>query len=805
MRMKSPNLHRQHASTLVVTISVVATILTLLGVAVGYTQHLSRMSDRTRKIAQAMEVGDGHLEYLFTHWRNISRAPGLRYTVGQPMTNFFSTVDYPNAAPVPWTNPTPIPNPWPGTPPTIPRPATTLFPDVPQYDVAQYRIQAVTPMIELDSATGNSTLAVNQFPPAAYGPNTFQYSFFYLASVDITIPALNGNVTAKVRRVFEKKYDNPWTFALFYNDDMELHPSDPLTIDGPIHTNGNLYVGTSNLTVQDSTVATRPPSKVSYAGEYLNGFSPSDTSTHAGGVTKPTFPPKLPPSQDSTYLPFGWNLKLTNEDGSVNNDSYHELIEQFNPCGTAESDPLLEIRYYNQAGMKAVIVNTQLTQASAAGASVITVGNVTGMTANMILQIGNTPERRTIAANGINCTTKQVTLTSALTNAHSTGEAVQTGELTTITANVAAGANEIYVANNNNFVVGDTIRVGTTSPEVRVISNLSGSDRIRFTTNLASAHTTGERVQAGDIIVANAAGTRLTYSGSSGNDRNIYNLVNSLVYPRRSLYDYRENGIAQIADVDINKITVASDGGTITGFNGVFYVADTGAVPHSDPSNAIRRGIRLINGWALPVAAANSNVAGLTVVSENPVYIKGNYNTGATNANPPSNTDPTTASVVSPYTRRPAAVIADAVTVLSSNWSDSYNSGTNISARLAVSTTINSAIVSGIMPSGATLLDGTKAAYSGGAENFIRLLEDWNNNSRVFCYWGSMVQLYQSKQAVTAFNGAGNIFKSPKISRYYWDSGFGKTATSSAQYLGSPPGNLIIAAYLQQQRWYQVY
>jgi hypothetical protein len=44
MRMKSPNLHRQHASTLVVTISVVATILTLLGVAVGYTQHLSRAS-----------------------------------------------------------------------------------------------------------------------------------------------------------------------------------------------------------------------------------------------------------------------------------------------------------------------------------------------------------------------------------------------------------------------------------------------------------------------------------------------------------------------------------------------------------------------------------------------------------------------------------------------------------------------------------------------------------------------------------------------------------------------------------------
>ncbi len=79
-----------------------ATILTLLGAAVGYTQHVSRMSDRSRKIAQAMEVADGHLEYLFTHWRNISRAPALRYTTAQPATNFFFTADYnPGPAPTP--------------------------------------------------------------------------------------------------------------------------------------------------------------------------------------------------------------------------------------------------------------------------------------------------------------------------------------------------------------------------------------------------------------------------------------------------------------------------------------------------------------------------------------------------------------------------------------------------------------------------------------------------------------------------------------------------------------------------------
>jgi hypothetical protein len=771
MRTKLPSPHHQDASTLVVTIAVVATILVLLGSAVAYTQHISRVADRSRKIAQAMEVGDGHLEFLFSHWRNISRAPALRYTYKQPATDFFSTTDYPNAAPVPWTAPSPYPNPWPGTPPVIPRPSSTIFPDVPNYSIAQYRIQAVTPMIDLDN-TGTSTLAPNENPPAAYGPNTYQYSFFYLASVDVTIPALNGNVTAKVRRVFEKKYDNPWTFALFYNDDLELQPDDPLTIDGPIHTNNNLYIGTSKLTVQDSTISTRPPSKVSYAGEYLNGYSPND-GAHGGTVTKPNFPPKLPPAQDSPYLPFGWNLKLQNADGSVNNDSYHELIEQYVSCSTDTSDPLLEVRYYNQAGMKAVIINPPLAANSAAGATVITLGNVTGLAVGMVVQVGTTPEKRTITA--VDCVNKQITLSSALTNPHNSGETVETGELTTLTANVAAGTDEITVASTTGFVSGDTIRVGTTTPETKTINSLPGSNRIKFTSNLASAHVTGERVQTGEITVYNATGVRLTYSGSSGNDRTIYNLMTSAVYPKRSLYDYREAGAVRVAELDINKITVA-------GFSGVLYVSDTGAVVSSTPSNVVRRAIRLINGYALATG-------GLTVVSENPVYIKGNYNTGATSANPPSNTDPTTAPTVGTYTRKPAAVIADAITVLSSSWSDAYISTTSISSRAAVSTTINAGLIAGNVPS-------SGVNYSGGAENFIRLLEDWNSNTRVFCYWGSMVQLYQSKQASSPFNGAGNVFKNPKVARYYWESNFGTVA---------PPGNLQISAYLQQQRWYQVY
>jgi hypothetical protein len=96
--------------------------------------------------------------------------------------------------------------------------------------------------------------------------------------------------------------------------------------------------------------------------------------------------------------------------------------------------------------------------------------------------------------------------------------------------------------------------------------------------------------------------------------------------------------------------------------------------------------------------------------------------------------------------------------------------------------------------------------YSGGGENFVRLLEDWTGKS--LTYYGSMVQLFNSAQAIGKWNGNGTVHVAPLINRYYWDTEFAKqynSGNSTARYWGSPPGKLTIAAYLQQQRWYQVY
>jgi hypothetical protein len=73
-------------------------------------------------------------------------------------------------------------------------------------------------------------------------------------------------------------------------------------------------------------------------------------------------------------------------------------------------------------------------------------------------------------------------------------------------------------------------------------------------------------------------------------------------------------------------------------------------------------------------------------------------------------------------------------------------------------------------------------------------LEDWKSNT--FCYYGSMVELFSSVQGAGKWTGTGATYKSPVTSKWYWDTNFGA---------GAPPGYMQIAAYLQQQRWYQVY
>lgn len=172
----------------------------------------------------------------------------------------------------------------------------------------------------------------------------------------------------------------------------------------------------------------------------------------------------------------------------------------------------------------------------------------------------------------------------------------------------------------------------------------------------------------------------------------------------------------------------------------VLYIADL-----RTDSFFYQSGVRLIEGEVLPET-------GLTVATMNPLYVQGDYNIGETRGRG------NRGRVISPVV--PASLMADAITVLSANWKDS-DSTKGLGSRRASKTTVNAALIGGIVPSGGGF-------YSGGMENLVRLLEDWSG--RVLDINGSYVVLFESEIA-TAPWGTYDVYNTPRR-RYSFDDNF---------------------------------
>ena len=157
---------------------------------------------------------------------------------------------------------------------------------------------------------------------------------------------------------------------------------------------------------------------------------------------------------------------------------------------------------------------------------------------------------------------------------------------------------------------------------------------------------------------------------------------------------------------------------------------------------------------------------GFTVVSENPVYVQGNYNSSATD---PFWSNPDTTSDV-PHAA--AAIIADAVTFLSANWSDfeSMKYPSALGSRPAANTYYRMAIAAGkgvnFQHIGGT---GQDFGTDGGMHNFLRYTENWGGQT--LGYRGSLVSLYYSQYATGTFKCCTLVY-SPPARNYQFDTLF---------------------------------
>ncbi|MBI1750811.1 MAG: hypothetical protein HY234_05860 [Acidobacteria bacterium] len=182
----------------------------------------------------------------------------------------------------------------------------------------------------------------------------------------------------------------------------------------------------------------------------------------------------------------------------------------------------------------------------------------------------------------------------------------------------------------------------------------------------------------------------------------------------------------------------------------------TSAVARVNRPIFFRRALKLVNG-----RLGNIVTPGLTVVSENPVYIQGDYNATSTGA-----------GFGNPHVA--ASVIADAVTLLSNNWNDirSFTAPHAPGSRAATTTWYRLAIISGKgmnFPKPTAFATYMDMGSDGGVHNFLRMIESWSGQT--LNYRGSIVSFYYNRQGNGVFKCCTNVY-SPPTRAFNFDTDF---------------------------------
>lgn len=203
---------------------------------------------------------------------------------------------------------------------------------------------------------------------------------------------------------------------------------------------------------------------------------------------------------------------------------------------------------------------------------------------------------------------------------------------------------------------------------------------------------------------------------------------------------------------------------------------------NSNSSNYFRRSVRIFDGEKLSNSAANGKLSptkGITVSTENMLYIWGNFNTTGITGIPSNGSTLNDGGYTGAQV--PASVVADALIPLSKTWFDSFSAfypegGRRADENLpdtAQSTSVRAGIIAGETISamiGSPGRDNSGNRRNGGIHNFPRFLEMWDGSP-----WnttGSFIPLYRSTQAVSQHDDFSGVNYSAPRRNWSFDSTF---------------------------------
>jgi len=235
-----------------------------------------------------------------------------------------------------------------------------------------------------------------------------------------------------------------------------------------------------------------------------------------------------------------------------------------------------------------------------------------------------------------------------------------------------------------------------------------------------------------------------------------------IVDPREALNG--QNAV-NITTLDIGNLTTAvtaamgTDSNLAANYNGVVYVYDK--TDNATVSPSTLNGILLKNATTTPnFPDSTGNPLGFTVVTNNGLYVQGDYNT-------------TQINVSGQQVPNPSGIMGDAVTALSYGYDPTLNAynalmpnnGLQAWANRNATTspgdtspygmTIDAAILTGNTPTNTSVSPEIK---SGGAQNLVRLIENWYSDPHglELSITGSLGQLFSSDFFQGAWPGTGN-------------------------------------------------
>lgn len=296
-------------------------------------------------------------------------------------------------------------------------------------------------------------------------------------------------------------------------------------------------------------------------------------------------------------------------------------------------------------------------------------------------------------------------------------------------------------------------------PNVNVAGTSSSSNRADFVTENAALTA---QLESCTTPTLTRPYNLLTTFGTSAIQTKVAEGSGSESGPSKSFFDNREKKDIVMLEVDIQgvleclyqkrgasglfrdspslekDINDTSQGGL------VIYLTVLGPeskFPNPSPNSKIGYGVRVRNGAQLKAKSSSApEIKGLTIISDQALYVMGNYNQeGIVTTGPAATQDKW----------KPASFLVDSLNILSNAWNNGVaadtRSKTSPTTLIASDTMVNAALLSSTDITGGS--EGSsgqnRSKYNGGLENYPRFHEKWAG--KTLTYKGSFVSLEKAR------------------------------------------------------------